>query len=41
MTAQEVEGCRSRFEAVSNFHRTPGGYTADEAVELLRTMFVK
>ncbi|MZL69852.1 iron-containing alcohol dehydrogenase [Bittarella massiliensis] len=41
MTAQEVEGCRSRFEAVSNFHRTPGGYTADEAVELLRAMFVK
>lgn len=41
MTADQADGYASRWTNVKNFARTPGGFTAQEGVALLRELFVR
>lgn len=41
MTAEQVEALRPRWQSVKNFDRTPGRYTADDALRLYRERFVR
>ncbi len=39
MSAQQIEGYKPRWDKTPNFARTPGGFTADDAANLFRSMF--
>jgi alcohol dehydrogenase class IV len=39
MTEQQIESYKTRWDGLANFKRTPGGFAADDAAKLFRSMF--